>query len=66
MQVREGISSIETEADQAFKALSNAMATLSDAQKRRAYDSKELARDIDDSIPADKKPADEDAFYQVA
>jgi len=35
-QVREGISSVETEADQAFKALANAMATLSDEQKRRA------------------------------
>jgi hypothetical protein len=34
-------------------------------QKRRAYDSKELARDIDDSIPADKKPHDVDAFFQV-
>ena len=35
-QVKEGISSVETEADQAFKALSNAMSTLSDVQKRRA------------------------------
>lgn len=64
-KVREGISSVETEADQAFKALSNAMSTLSDPQKRRAYDSKELAKDIDDSIPADKRPADDDAFYQI-
>jgi hypothetical protein len=35
-KVKEGISSVETEADQAFKALSNAMSTLSDVQKRRA------------------------------
>jgi hypothetical protein len=35
-QVKEGISSVETEADQAFKALANAMSTLSDVQKRRA------------------------------
>ena len=35
-------------------------------QKRRAYDSKELARDIDDSIPADKKPQDADAFFQAS
>lgn len=64
-QVREGISSHETEADQAFKALSNAMATLSDTQKRRAYDSKEMSKDVDDSIPADKKPADDEAFFQI-
>ena len=64
-KVREGLTSLETEADQAFKALSNAMSTLSDPQKRRAYDSKELAKDIDDSIPADKKPADDDAFFQI-
>lgn len=64
-KVRDGITSLETEADQAFKALSNAMATLSDPQKRRAYDSKELARDIDDSIPADKRPPDDDAFFQI-
>jgi len=34
--------------------------SLTDAQKRRAYDSKELSKDIDDSIPADKKPADDE------
>ena len=54
-KVRDGITSLETEADQAFKALSNAMSTLSDPQKRRAYDSKELAKDIDDSVPAGRK-----------
>ncbi|EKX43149.1 hypothetical protein GUITHDRAFT_73325 [Guillardia theta CCMP2712] len=47
------------------EALSNAMAVLSDPQKRRAYDSKDMQADIDDSVPADKKPKDDEDFFKT-
>jgi len=61
----EGKASNESEADQAFKALSQANSVLTDVQKRRAYDSKDAGADIDDSLPADRKPKDDADFFAM-
>lgn len=64
-RVVEGRTGAETEADQAFKALSHAMSVLSDVQKRRAYDSKDAGANIDDSLPSDKPPKDLEDFLRI-
>ena len=64
-RVIEGRTGAESEADQAFKALSHAMSVLSDTQKRRAYDSKDSKAEIDDSLPADKPPKDLEQFLAI-
>lgn len=64
-RVVEGKTGAESEADQAFKALTQAMTVLTDVQKRRAYDSKDAGAAIDDSLPVDKAPKDLDDFLKV-